>query len=210
MAEKTSTSIKFFTLHGFIGALAAGLGFIPLVLVTAQVLRFFLFELMETGYSSNIEDIMAVFICWVPAIIMGVLAGLVGAALFRKRSRRIFPLLGAAGGGLFASLIVSLLMNGLIIRNGISRYESEQAQKKLEMRPESQLLIPTLEGEFQELVKVNGFESFAISPNGQYMAYAANRLIYLWDLEQYTPLGIHSKVIPARSMVWTSARTAAC
>lgn len=49
MAEKTSTSIKFFTLHGFIGALAAGLGFIPLVLVTAQVLRFFLFELMETG-----------------------------------------------------------------------------------------------------------------------------------------------------------------
>ena len=56
------------------------------------------------------------------------------------------------------------------------------------MRPVSKIPIPTLDGNFQEVV-VGDYGAFTLGPFGRLLAYEDNQQINLWDLEQNVALG---------------------
>jgi len=87
---------------GFFGALVAGLAFVPLFFISQSVFEE-LYKRSEIGLNRNMDDAWFSMFCCLPTAaiggLSGVLGGLVGSTLARKRFKRAGPGCGAVAGG---------------------------------------------------------------------------------------------------------------
>ncbi len=184
MTDANTSSTKKRVLGGFIGALTAGLLFMPVSLFLVRILSDFLFTALSIDSLQNMDDFMIAFLFWPIAIISGAIGGAIGASSVKEEYDGLLKSFLSSLAGI---LLVSLLMISIVFSDWIKEGKQERAY---EMRPPSDLPIPSLSGEIQEVLTVEGFvEAFSLNLDGSMLAYAVDHNIYLWDLEKNISIG---------------------
>lgn len=120
--KKNASSKLFYLLYASIGGLTGALWFLPATVIAMYVLDYVLFSLLKYRESPIYKDdsyylvviILIKVVCWPLAAFLGVIGGLLGEALVRKRTGKVGRSLGAFIGGLAASLIVAFLLSCLM------------------------------------------------------------------------------------------------
>jgi WD40 repeat protein len=184
--EKPSTTPHKLA-SGFIGAITAAVTLFPATMVIAYGIGYLLFGALGMASSSNTDDFMVVFLCVIPAAVLGLIGGSISASLPAKKPGWTPIIFKSILSGMISAIVVSSFLTGSIFNGWIAAGREE---RRMEMRPNSYRPIPLLGGTYEEMTTIAGAVNlFDITTDGHLLAYSMDNQIILWDMSDNTQLG---------------------